>query len=174
MGQTKLAEQLDVTTEEAKRLIQQYHQQVPFVKELMDTVQRRVGGPVGSGFVRSLLGRKCRFNLWEPNLFVSSKALPRDQAVIEYGTNIKRAYTYKALNRLIQASAADQTKKCMVEIYKTGKVPLVQIHDELAISIKNMEEAKSIQAIMENCVELQVPSPTDAAFGPNWGNLKDA
>lgn len=174
MGQTKLAEQLDVTTEEAKRLIQQYHQQVPFVKELMDTVQRRVGGPVGSGFVRSLLGRKCRFNLWEPNLFVSSKALPRDQAVIEYGTNIKRAYTYKALNRLIQASAADQTKKCMVEIYKTGKVPLVQIHDELAISIKDMEEAKSIQAIMENCVELQVPSPTDAAFGPNWGNLKDA
>ena len=174
MGQTKLAEQLDVTTEEAKRLIQQYHQQVPFVKELMDTVQRRVGGPVGSGFVRSLLGRKCRFNLWEPNLFVSSKALPRDQAVIEYGTNIKRAYTYKALNRLIQASAADQTKKCMVEIYKTGKVPLVQIHDELAISIKNMEEAKSIQAIMENSVELQVPSPTDAAFGPNWGNLKDA
>ena len=174
MGQTKLAEQLDVTTEEAKRLIQQYHQQVPFVKELMDTVQRRVGGPVGSGFVRSLLGRKCRFNLWEPNLFVSSKALPRDQAVIEYGTNIKRAYTYKALNRLIQASAADQTKKCMVEIYKTVKVPLVQIHDELAISIKNMEEAKSIQAIMENCVELQVPSPTDAAFGPNWGNLKDA
>ena len=174
MGQTKLAEQLDVTTEEAKRLIQQYHQQVPFVKELMDRVQRRVGGPVGSGFVRSLLGRKCRFNLWEPNLFVSSKALPRDQAVIEYGTNIKRAYTYKSLNRLIQASAADQTKKCMVEIYKTGKVPLVQIHDELAISIKDMEEAKSIQAIMENCVELQVPSPTDAAFGPNWGNLKDA
>lgn len=174
MGQTKLAEQLDVTTEEAKRLIQQYHQQVPFVKELMDRVQRRVGGPVGSGFVRSLLGRKCRFNLWEPNLFVSSKALPRDQAVIEYGTNIKRAYTYKALNRLIQASAADQTKKCMVEIYKTGKVPLVQIHDELAISIKDMEEAKSIQAIMENSVELQVPSPTDAAFGPNWGNLKDA
>ena len=174
MGQTKLAEQLDVTTEEAKRLIQQYHQQVPFVKELMDRVQRRVGGPVGSGFVRSLLGRKCRFNLWEPNLFVSSKALPRDQAVIEYGTNIKRAYTYKSLNRLIQASAADQTKKCMVEIYKTGKVPLVQIHDELAISIKDMEEAKSIQAIMENCVELQVPCPTDAALGPNWGNLKDA
>ena len=174
MGQTKLAESLDVTVEEAKRLIQQYHQQVPFVKELMDTVQRRVGGPLGSGFVRSLLGRKCRFNLWEPNLFVSSKALPKEQAVIEYGTNIKRAYTYKSLNRLIQASASDFTKRAMVEIYKTGKVPLVQIHDELALSVTDLEEAKEIQKIMETAVELKVPSPVDIALGPNWGNLKEA
>jgi len=173
MGQTKLAEQLDVTPEEAKHLIQQYHQQVPFVKELMDTVQRRVGGPLGSGFVRSLLGRKCRFNLWEPNLFVTSKALPKEQAVIEYGTNIKRAFTFKALNRLIQASGSDFTKRAMVEIYKTGKVPLIQIHDELDLSVKDREEARGIQEIMENCVELQVPCPTDAALGPDWGNLKE-
>jgi len=160
--------------EEAKGLIQQYHQQVPFVKELMDSVQRHVGGPMGSGFVRSLLGRKCRFNLWEPNLFVSSKALPKEQATIEYGNNIKRAYTYKSLNRLIQASAADQVKKAMCEIYQTGKVPLIQIHDELAFSVKDLEEAKALQEIMETCVDLQVPSPTDAALGPNWGNLKGA
>ena len=174
MGQTKLAEQLDVTTDEAKHLIKQYHQQVPFVKELQDFIQRRVGGPLGTGFVRSLLGRKCRFELWEPNLFVSSKALSREKAVIEYGNNIKRAYLYRALNRLIQSSAADQTKRAMVEIYKTGKVPLIQIHDELALSVTDLEEARGLQEIMENCVELQVPCPTDAALGPNWGNLKDA
>ena len=173
MGQTKLAEQLDVTTEEAKHLIKQYHQQVPFVKELQDFIQRRVGGPLGTGFVRSLLGRKCRFELSEPNLFVSSKALPREEAVIEYGNNLKRAYLYRSLNRLIQSSAADQTKRAMVEIYKTGKVPLIQIHDELALSVTDLEEARGIQKIMENCVELQVPCPTDAALGPNWGNLKD-
>jgi len=174
MGQTKLAESLDVTVEEAKHLIQQYHQQVPFVKELMDTVQRRVGGPMGSGFVRSLLGRKCRFNLWEPNLFVSSKALPKEQATIEYGNNIKRAYTYKSLNRLIQASASDFVKKAMCEIYKTGKVPLIQIHDELALSVRDLGEAKEIQKIMETAVELKVPSPVDIALGQNWGNLKNA
>ena len=174
MGQTKLAEQLDVTIEEARHLIKQYHQQVPFVKELMDTVQRRVGGPMGSGFVRSLLGRKCRFNLWEPNLFVSSKSLPKEQALIEYGNNIKRAYTYKSLNRLIQASGSDQIKKAMVEIYKTGKVPLVQIHDELALSVKDLKEAQEIQEIMETAVELKVPSPVDIALGPNWGTLKKA
>ena len=147
---------------------------MPFVRELQDFIQRRVGGALGTGFVRSLLGRKCRFELWEPNLFVSSKALPKEQAVIEYGNNIKRFGTFKALNRLIQSSAADQTKKAMVEIYKTGKVPLIQIHDELALSVTDLEEARSIQKIMENCVELQVPCPTDAALGPNWGDLKEA
>ena len=172
MGQTKLAEKLDVTPEEAKVIISQYHIQVPFVKELQDFIQRRVGGPMGTGFVRSLLGRKCRFNLWEPNLFVSSKALPKEQATIEYGNNIKRAYTYKALNRLIQASAADQTKKAMAEIHKTGKSPLIQIHDELALSVKDLTEVKEIQKIMEKAVELKVPSPTDISLGPNWGNLK--
>jgi len=172
MGQTKLAEQLDVTPEEAKRIIAQYHVQVPFVKELQDAVQRRVGGPLGSGFIRSLLGRKCRFGLWEPNLFVSSKALPREEALIEYGTNIKRAYTYKALNRLIQSSGADMTKKSMVEIYKTGKSPLIQIHDELAFSVRDLGEAKEIQKVMESAVKLEVPSPTDISLGPSWGILK--
>jgi DNA polymerase I-like protein with 3'-5' exonuclease and polymerase domains len=61
-----------------------------------------------------------------------------------------------------------------MEIYKTGKVPLIQIHDELALSVTDLEEARGIQKIMENCVELQVPCPTDAALGPNWGSLKDA
>ena len=129
---------------------------------------------MGTGFVRSLLGRKCRFNLWEPNLFVSSKALPKEQAVIEYGSNIKRAYTYRALNRLIQSSAADQTKKAMVEIYKTGKVPLIQIHDELALSVKDLKEAQEIQEVMENAVELKVPSPTDISLGETWGTLQVA
>ena len=174
MGQTKLAEQLDLTPEEAKEIISQYHVQVPFVKELQDFIQRRVGGPMGTGFVRSLLGRKCRFNLWEPNLFVSSKALPKEQAVIEYGSNIKRAYTYRALNRLIQSSAADQTKRAMVEIYKTGKVPLIQIHDELAFSVKDLKEAQEIQEVMENAVELKVPSPTDISLGETWGTLQVA
>ena len=62
----------------------------------------------------------------------------------------------------------------MVEIYKTGKVPLIQIHDELALSVTDLEEARGSQKIMENCVELQVPCPTDAALGPNRGSLKDA
>ena len=172
MGQTKLAEQLDVSTDEARRLMRQYHEDVPFVKELMDAVQRKVSHRDKGGFVRSLLGRKCRFDLWEPNVFVSAKALPREEAHLEYGDNIKRAYTYKALNRLIQSSAADQTKASMAAIYREkGKVPLVQIHDELAFSVSNKQEAEEICKIMESAVKLEVPSPSDISLGPNWGNL---
>ena len=172
MGQTKLAEQLDVSTDEAKRLMRQYHDDVPFVKELMDAVQRKVSHRDKGGFVRALLGRKCRFDLWEPNLFVSSKALPKEEAHIEYGDNIKRAYTYKALNRLIQSSAADQTKASMAAIHKEkGKIPLVQIHDELAFSVADKKEARELCDVMQNSVELQVPTPCDISLGPHWGDL---
>ena len=172
MGQTRLAEQLDVTPQEAKRLMRVYHEEVPFVKELMDAVQRKVSHRDKGGAVRSLLGRKCRFDLWEPNMFVSARALPKDEAHIEYGDNIKRAYTYKALNRLIQSSAADQTKEAMAKIYEeTGKTPLLQIHDELAFSVASQEEAQNLCAIMETAVELEVPSPSDISMGENWGKL---
>ena len=172
MGQTRLAEQLDVTAGEAKRLMRQYHEDVPFVKELMDAVQRKVTHRDKGGFVRSLLGRKCRFDLWEPNLFLSARALPKDEAHIEYGDNIKRAYTYKALNRLIQSSAADQTKAAMAAVYKEkNKIPLVQIHDELAFSVASADEAKELCIIMEQALQLEVPSPSDISLGPNWGTL---
>ena len=175
MGQTKLAEQLDVTTDDAKRLMRQYHGDVPFVKELMDAVQRKVSHRDKGGFVRSLLGRKCRFDLWEPNLFVSSRALPKEEAHIEYGDNIKRAYTYKALNRLIQSSAADQTKAAMAAIYKEKKkIPLVQIHDELAFSVADEKEARELCTAMEDAVELSVPTPCDISLGPSWGDLTKA
>ena len=172
MGQTRLAEQLDVSIDDAKRLMTQYHRDVPFVKELQETVQRRVADKEGNGFIRSMLGRKCRFNLWEPKLFVSSRALQKEQALIDYGDNIKRAYTYRALNRLIQASAADQTKDSMVEIHKqTGKIPLVQIHDELAFSVEDQKEAEGICKIMEEAVQLEVPTPCDISLGTSWGSL---
>ena len=172
MGQTRLAEQLDVTAGEAKRLMRQYHEDVPFVKELMDAVQRKVTHRDKGGFVRSLLGRKCRFDLWEPNLFLSARALPKDEAHIEYGDNIKRAYTFKALNRLIQSSAADQTKAAMAAVYKEkNKIPLVQIHDELAFSVASADEAKELCIIMEQALQLEVPSPSDISLGPNWGTL---
>ena len=172
MGQTRLAEQLDVAPEQAKRLMRQYHEDVPFVKELMDAVQRKVSHRDKGGFVRSLLGRKCRFDLWEPNLFVSARALPQEEAHLEYGDNIKRAYTYKALNKLIQSSAADQTKAAMAAVYKgKKKVPLVQIHDELAFSVSGAEEARELCSIMEGALQLEVPSPSDISLGPNWGSL---
>ncbi len=171
MGVNKLSDQLDIDVDEAKGLVGQYHDRVPFVKGLMNGVMNSLNSRSSRGSVRSILGRKCRFNLWEPATFAMNKALPYQDALKEYGetTRLKRAYTYKALNRLIQASAADMTKQAMVNIYEQGRLPLVQIHDEIAMSVKNREDAESVAKIMENAVPLEVPSKCDVEIGPSWG-----
>ena len=174
MGVNKLSEQLDITVEEAKAIIKQYHDRVPFVKGLMNGVTNRLNEKLSQGTLRSLLGRKCRFDLWEPDTFAMNKALPYREAVDTYGATarLKRAYTYKALNRLIQASAADMTKKAMVDIYKTGRLPMIQIHDEIAMSVKSVDEAHEIANIMTQAVPLEVPSKCDVEIGPSWGEAK--
>jgi len=167
MGKNKLQAELGVSKEDANDLFRTYHDKVPFVKMLMDSVMRRAQD---KGRVRTLLGRRCRFNLWEPNQFGIHKALNHEDALAEHGPGIKRAYTYKALNKLIQGSAADMTKKAMVDLYKEGIVPHIQVHDELDISVNNNED--KIKKIMESAVDLEVPNRVDYESGPNWGQIK--
>ena len=167
MGKNKLQAELGVSKDKADGLFRQYHNRVPFVKQLMDNVMQRAQG---SGKVRTLLGRLCRFHLWEPNQFGIHKALPHDAALLEHGPGIKRAYTYKALNRLIQGSAADMTKKAMIDLHKEGITPHIQVHDELDISVS--DNANKIIEIMENAVKLEVPNKVDYEYGPNWGEIK--
>jgi len=167
MGKNKLQAELGVSKEKSDDLFRQYHQKVPFVKQLMDAVMKR---GQDRGQIRTLLGRLCRFHLWEPNQFGIHKALPHDQALLEHGPGIKRAYTYKALNRLIQGSAADMTKKAMLDLYKEGIIPHIQVHDELDISVT--DNADKIKQIMEDAVSLEVPNKVDYESGPNWGNIK--
>ena len=174
MGVNKMSDQLDISVDEAKVLVKQYHARVPFVKGLMTGVMNRLNDKSSGGALRSLEGRKCRFDMWEPDTFAMNKALPHKEAVDAYGptTRLKRAFTYKALNRLIQASAADMTKKAMVHLHKMDKLPLLQIHDELALSVKNREEAEEIARVMENAVPLEVPNVCDVEIGPSWGEAK--
>ena len=169
MGKNKLQAELGVDKENSDGLFKQYHDRVPFVKQLMDNVMQR---SQQRGQIRTLLGRLCRFHLWEPNMFGMHKAMTHDAALLEHGPGIRRAYTYKALNKLIQGSAADMTKKAMIELYKEGIIPHIQVHDELDISIESPEHASKIKEIMENAVELKVPNKVDYESGPNWGNIK--
>lgn len=168
MGQGKLANTLDITKSEAKTLLDTYHSKVPFVKGLADMVSAKAAR---HGQVRTLLGRKCRFDMWEPNSFGYNKALSHEEALKEYGPGIRRAYTYKALNKLIQGSAADQTKKAMVDCYAEGLIPLLTVHDELCFSISSEDQASRIKEIMETCVDLRVPSKVDQELGENWGEV---
>ena len=171
MGKAKLQAELGVSKEKAEELFAQYHAKVPFVKQLMKSVSNRAQQ---RGQIRTLLGRLCRFHLWEPNRFGINKALPFEQAVQEHGQgNIRRAYTYKALNKLIQGSAADMTKKSMLDLYKEGIIAHIQIHDELDLSVESPEQAKKVVEIMENAVKLDVPNKVDYESGKNWGDIYD-
>ena len=167
MGKNKLQAELGVDKEEAEELFKTYHNKVPFVKQLMESVMERAQD---QGKIRTLLGRRCRFNLWEPNKFGIHKPLTHDAALAEHGPGIRRAYTYKALNRLIQGSAADMTKKAMVELHKEGITPHIQVHDELDISVS--DNADKIKKIMEEAVTLEVDNEVDYESGPNWGTVK--
>jgi DNA polymerase I-like protein with 3'-5' exonuclease and polymerase domains len=170
MGKAKLQAELGVSKDKAESLFQIYHERVPFVKSLMRSVSNRAQQ---RGQIRTLLGRLCRFHLWEPNQFGMHKALPFEQAVQEHGAGIKRAYTYKALNKLIQGSAADMTKKSMLDLYKEGIVAHIQVHDELDISVESDKQAKKIVEIMENAVKLEIPNKVDYESGKNWGDINE-
>ena len=170
MGKAKLQAELGVTKEKAAELFNTYHNRVPFVKQLMEKASNRAQD---RGQIRTLLGRLCRFHLWEPNSFGMHKAMSHEDALREHGPGIRRAYTYKALNKLIQGLAADMTKKAMLELYKEGIIPHIQIHDELDLSIESEEQAKKVIEIMEHAVTLEVPNKVDYESGNNWGEIND-
>ena len=170
MGKVKLQAELGLNTkEEAEELFNTYHTNVPFVRDLMNYTSKTAQT---SGSIGTLLGRRCRFNKWEPNQFGMHKPMELEEAERTYGRGrIRRAFTYKALNKLIQGSAADMTKKAMVDLYKEGVIPHIQIHDELDISVESDDAAKKIIDIMENAVSLEVPNKVDYESGKTWGDI---
>jgi DNA polymerase I-like protein with 3'-5' exonuclease and polymerase domains len=171
MGKGKLANSLSLPMDEANALFEKYHEAVPFVSKLSEHCMRRAEE---RGMIRTLLGRRCRFDKWEPRRWgASGFPKPHTEALAEYGPEIKRAFTYKTLNKLIQGSAADQTKKAMLELYRQGILPMLQLHDELDVSIESDEQGAKVVDIMENCVPLEVPSVVDAAYGATWGEASE-
>ena len=175
MGVGKLAAQLGVSTEEAKSIIEEHRDKVPFVKQLA-TVASAQGEKHGQ--IRTILGRKCRFHLWEPTTFGYNKPMPLEDARKEYGGSLRRAFTYKALNKLIQGSAADQTKKAMADCFAEGLVPMLTVHDELCFSVENEEQSAKIKEIMETGLPLKIPSKVDddipalRGLPNNWGEVE--
>ena len=167
MGKNKLANMLGLTFDEASNLINTYNRKAPFLKQLADKCADKANS---EGVIRTKLGRKCRFDLWEPKDWGIHTPERFENASAKYGQkNIKRAYTYKSLNRLIQGSAADVTKKAMLECSKINHLPLLQIHDELCFSIADTKQIEQIKTVMENCVDFLIAMKVDVAIGDNVG-----
>ena len=192
MGIGKLAQTLgDIPFEEAKSLRNEYDEKVPFIRGLasavMDTASRRME-------IRTLLGRKCRFPMRELKGYSKERKAPIHVDRLEErwvdvlntpvgerdrnwaSMNPERyqvAFVYKALNRLIQASAADQTKQAMKDCMDRGHWPMLTVHDELCFSIESDEQVEEIRSLMENCTPgLTIPSRVDVGLGENWGSAK--
>ena len=169
MGKGKLSSELGLSLGEAEDLFEKYHKRVPFVKEMIERTMKKAAD---IGHVRTLLGRKCRFDKWEPSRYGVHRPLPRDEAEREHGKQIRRAFTYKALNKIIQGSAADMTKQAMADLHDEGITPHIQVHDELDCSFEDEVEKDKILEIMRNAVKLEVPVKLDAEVGPSWGKAK--
>tara|TARA_R110000751_G_scaffold16771_1_gene52715 strand:- start:525 stop:2393 length:1869 start_codon:yes stop_codon:yes gene_type:complete len=172
MGKDKLIKELGCEAKEATTLLTKYHDRVPFVRALQSQCARIANE---RGYLTTLGGRYCRFDQWEStNWDEAAKNAPmsEEEARDKYGSAVKRAYTYKALNKLIQGSAADMTKLAMLALWKEGYVPHIQIHDELDYSVQEDKETEMIINKMTTCVELNVPLVVEPKLGTNWGEIK--
>jgi DNA polymerase I-like protein with 3'-5' exonuclease and polymerase domains len=194
MGKATMANNMGVAEEDAAPIFNTYHKEVPFVRQLGWNVSNKAEK---TGYIRTLLGRRRRFDLWEPRDwdkarasqpmgFESAKeewALPNhktpdhDEEFFSRTGSIKRAYCYKALNALLQGSAADIMKIAMVEIWESGVcdvlgAPLLTVHDELNWSIpdtpEGLEAHEEAVRIMNDPRGLHVPMKTDTGKGANW------
>lgn len=181
MGLAKLAKDLGVSTARAKELMDAYHKGVPFVKETMQVLAEFART---YGYNVTILGRRTRFNLWEPSGWgEKGPALSYERALQRYGTNITRAYLYRTLNYTLQGSSADMMKAAMVKCYKDGVfaitgVPRLTVHDELDFSVAENTPAvregfREMHNIMETVVPLRIPVVCDLEIGPNWGDVKE-
>ena len=176
MGTYKLGQMLGLSYNDATILLEKYHEKVPFVKGLMHEAGKAA---TYRGEIKTLLGRKRHFHFWEPSdsrLKWPNKEMPlrkENAEEIWKGRPLRRAYTHKALNALIQGASADLTKKAMLDLYKELKiVPHLQVHDELDISHIDNPAIKWVTDIMENCVKLEVPLKVSIEKGRSWGEAK--
>lgn len=176
MGVDKLAGDLGLTKQEGKALFAAYHKGVPFAKATMDWCSEEAQQ---LGTITTILGRKSRFDLWEPAKWGEDTiALPYEQAILRYGS-IRRAYTHKALNRRLQGSAADLMKKAMLRCYLDGVfdetgIPRLTVHDELDFSDPGgKDEAfREMKHIMETALPISIPVRADGDIGPDWGHVE--
>ena len=201
MGKGKLMNELDLTKDKAEELFAKYHGTVPFVKQLTNGVMaaaqqrgkiktilgRRCRFPKYEPILRgsdwgTFVPAEDHETMLElkqmgPYLLDDDGNQIKDkdgnpQKNYWHNNGHRRAFTYKALNKLIQGSAADMTKKAMVDLYKEGLIGHIQIHDELDFSIESEAQADKLKQIMEQAVELKVPNKVDYESGPNWGEIK--
>jgi DNA polymerase-1 len=152
-----LAERLDISREEAKKLIDGYFETFPQVHDYMEKSKQMARQ---QGYVTTLFGRR--------------RYLPD----INSGNATVRGFAERnAINAPIQGTAADIIKVAMIRIFQRFQAEqirskmMLQVHDELNFSVYP-EEKEKVKTIvleeMQNAIKLKVPLVADSGFGKNW------
>ncbi len=171
MGLDKLALSLGLDMAATRALYDKYHAGMPFIKLLSDRCSRMAEA---RGWVKTLLGRRSRFELYGPAKYTrdaDDRPLPREEAVEKWGQGVRRYFTYRAMNRVIQGGCAELMKLTLVALYKRKLTPNLTVHDEVCRSVKDRVEAEVIKDVMENIYKLLVPLKVDLETGTSWGDL---
>lgn len=147
--ESKSGKMVEVAGKEGERVLDKFRKGLPYVAMLADAVEQVAKK---RGYVKTILGRRCRF---------------------EVGPSGRPEFTYRALNRLIQGSSADQTKKALVMADDAGYKLQLQVHDELDLTVENHDQARGLAEIMRNAVPANVPFQVDIECGPSWGDIRD-
>jgi len=165
MGNTKMARTLGISEEMCTTTMRKFNAEAPFLKILFDNVMNKASK---QGYIRTILGRRARFDFWTRS-FDDKPVKGYSNAVEKYGEQgLFRAFTSKALNRLIQGSAADQAKKAMVDAYKAGFDLRLPVHDEINCMVNSEKESLDLKLLMENAIPLHVPVIADIDLGNTW------
>ena len=160
MGSRKLADELGITTAEAKEIIQNYFASFPTVKHFLESIQESVKE---QGYVETILGRRRMFDYDNAN-----------------GMQ-KAAFMRESVNTVFQGSAADLIKLSMLDIDRMiieeemDAAMLLQIHDELIFEIREEKVAEISERFaytMAHIMELNVPLECSVSEGMSWGELK--
>jgi len=184
MGIETMAYNLGLPFDEAKVILERFHTAMPYSR----VIYRNISSVAASrGYVRTILKRRRHFDYWEPTNQPRDKALKKpaiygqEAARKEYGYSVKRAFTHRGLNSVLQGSAADVIKKGMVDAWEAGIFNYIgcslQVHDELDGNKpkgdrKADQALKELSHLLENSVALQVPLIVDGGTGANWHEAK--
>lgn len=152
-----LSERLEISRDEAKKLIEGYFATFPEVRQYMEKSKEEARK---KGYAETLFRRRRYLaDLYSHNV------------------NVRNYAERNAINAPIQGSAADIIKVAMINIHKRFQQEniqskmILQVHDELNFSVLPEEKEKVERIVieeMENAYPLSVPLTAEFGWGSNW------
>jgi len=161
MGDFRLAREMGVSLDEARRYMERYFARFPKVHEYVKEMPERARE---QGYVETLMGRR--------------RPLPelRTSAAV-----VRQAAERMAINTPMQGSAADIIKQAMLRFAEAISATelraqmLLQVHDELVLEVPRgelVETASLVAECMSGAYQLCVPLKVDLKAGKNWLDMK--